>query len=161
MELIQTYFRYIAMYPYKPQKADELELKKGILYTVTEKCQDGWFRGTSQVTHKSGVFPGNYVALPKNQSSPRSQPNVQGSPGWGRQPAGQPIPAKPGQNPVSDRPYMDLAKSVLAAAQAAVQNVTSASPGSTVGSKPGIVQSSEFLSMPWLRPSLIDLTSQI
>lgn len=58
-------FRYMAMYPYKPQKADELELKKGILYTVTEKCQDGWFRGTSQVTHKSGVFPGNYVALPK------------------------------------------------------------------------------------------------
>lgn len=39
---------------------------------------------------------------------------------------------------------MDLAKSVLAAAQAAVQNVTSASPASAVGSKPGVVQSSEF-----------------
>ena len=36
---------YIALYPYKPQKGDELELRKGALYTVSEKCQDGWFKG--------------------------------------------------------------------------------------------------------------------
>ena len=52
---------YIALYPYKPQKGDELELRKGGIYMVTERCQDGWFKGTSNRTQKSGVFPGNYV----------------------------------------------------------------------------------------------------
>lgn len=28
---------YVALYPYKPQKADELELKKGSIYIVTER----------------------------------------------------------------------------------------------------------------------------
>ncbi|XP_026272003.1 E3 ubiquitin-protein ligase SH3RF1 isoform X1 [Frankliniella occidentalis] len=69
---------YIALYPYKPQKADELELRKGGVYTVTERCQDGWFKGTSNRTQKSGVFPGNYVAfvksLPGVQSQLRSVP---------------------------------------------------------------------------------------
>lgn len=54
-------FRYLALYAYKPQKADELELRKGEMYRVTEKCQDGWFKGTSLRTAASGVFPGNYV----------------------------------------------------------------------------------------------------
>ncbi|KAJ8255499.1 hypothetical protein COCON_G00193630 [Conger conger] len=52
---------YLAMYAYKPQKADELELRKGEMYRVTEKCQDGWFKGTSLRSGASGVFPGNYV----------------------------------------------------------------------------------------------------
>ncbi|XP_069747262.1 E3 ubiquitin-protein ligase SH3RF3-like [Narcine bancroftii] len=52
---------YMAMYAYKPQKADELELRKGEMYRVIEKCQDGWFKGTSLRTGMSGVFPGNYV----------------------------------------------------------------------------------------------------
>lgn len=56
---------YVALYPYKPQKADELELKKGGVYLVTERCQDGWFKGTSSKTQKCGVFPGNYVTLAK------------------------------------------------------------------------------------------------
>ena len=56
---------YIALYPYKPQKADELELRKGGIYMVTERCQDGWFKGTSNRTQKCGVFPGNYVAPAK------------------------------------------------------------------------------------------------
>ncbi|XP_064608103.1 E3 ubiquitin-protein ligase SH3RF3-like isoform X2 [Liolophura sinensis] len=54
---------YVAMYNYKPQKEDEVELKKGEYYTVHEKCQDGWFKGTSLKTGYSGVFPGNYVQL--------------------------------------------------------------------------------------------------
>ncbi|XP_017756403.1 PREDICTED: SH3 domain-containing RING finger protein 3-like isoform X4 [Eufriesea mexicana] len=58
---------YIALYPYKPQKADELELRKGGIYMVTERCQDGWFKGTSNRTQKCGVFPGNYVAPAKCQ----------------------------------------------------------------------------------------------
>ncbi|KAG7268832.1 hypothetical protein CRUP_032582, partial [Coryphaenoides rupestris] len=52
---------YLALYAYKPQKADELELRKGEMYRVTEKCQDGWFKGTSLRTGATGVFPGNYV----------------------------------------------------------------------------------------------------
>uniref|UniRef100_H3A418 RING-type E3 ubiquitin transferase n=1 Tax=Latimeria chalumnae TaxID=7897 RepID=H3A418_LATCH len=52
---------YLAMYAYKPQKNDELELRKGEMYRVIEKCQDGWFKGTSLRTGMSGVFPGNYV----------------------------------------------------------------------------------------------------
>ncbi|XP_013793392.1 SH3 domain-containing RING finger protein 3-like, partial [Limulus polyphemus] len=59
---------YVAVYNYKPHKEDELELKKGELYTVCEKCQDGWFKGTSLRTGRSGVFPGNYVQLPKSSS---------------------------------------------------------------------------------------------
>ena len=51
----------MALYAYKPQKNDELELRKGEMYRVLEKCQDGWFKGTSLRTGLSGVFPGNYV----------------------------------------------------------------------------------------------------
>ncbi|KAK4887754.1 hypothetical protein RN001_004025 [Aquatica leii] len=71
---------YVALYPYKPQKADELELRKGGIYIVTERCQDGWFKGTSNRTQKCGVFPGNYVTLARGaprspQPSPRSGDN--------------------------------------------------------------------------------------
>ncbi|XP_076236123.1 SH3 domain containing ring finger posh isoform X2 [Calliopsis andreniformis] len=68
---------YIALYPYKPQKADELELRKGGIYMVTERCQDGWFKGTSNRTQKCGVFPGNYVTPAKCQRNLcRGSPNV-------------------------------------------------------------------------------------
>ncbi|XP_064337828.1 E3 ubiquitin-protein ligase SH3RF3 isoform X3 [Camelus dromedarius] len=52
---------YLALYAYKPQKSDELELRKGDAYRVLEKCRDGWFKGTALRTGLSGVFPGNYV----------------------------------------------------------------------------------------------------
>jgi E3 ubiquitin-protein ligase SH3RF len=42
-------------------KADELRLTKGDLYIVIEKCEDGWFKGSSLNTLKTGVFPGNYM----------------------------------------------------------------------------------------------------
>uniref|UniRef100_A0A1A9VGQ1 RING-type E3 ubiquitin transferase n=1 Tax=Glossina austeni TaxID=7395 RepID=A0A1A9VGQ1_GLOAU len=69
---------YLALYPYKPLKNDELELKKGkyydfedkyiltmpsflgCVYIVTERCLDGWFKGKNW-KGISGVFPGNYV----------------------------------------------------------------------------------------------------
>lgn len=35
------------------------------VYYVTERCQDGWFKGVSR-SQKSGVFPGNYVAPLRN-----------------------------------------------------------------------------------------------
>ncbi|XP_003744319.1 E3 ubiquitin-protein ligase SH3RF1 [Galendromus occidentalis] len=64
----QTMF-YIALYNYRPQKDDELELKKGEVYTVSEKCQDGWFKGSSLKNGGQGVFPGNYVQ-PAVKSAP-------------------------------------------------------------------------------------------
>nr|XP_053644491.1 E3 ubiquitin-protein ligase SH3RF1-like isoform X3 [Cherax quadricarinatus] len=58
---------YVALYSYRGRKADELELRKGYIYTVTEKCQDGWFKGRCITTDRTGVFPGNYVQVAKPQ----------------------------------------------------------------------------------------------
>ncbi|XP_022099587.1 E3 ubiquitin-protein ligase SH3RF1-like isoform X2 [Acanthaster planci] len=62
---------YIAMYSFKPTKADELELKKGDFYTVTEKCKDGWFKGMSVKTGDLGVFPGNYMQAYRHERPAR------------------------------------------------------------------------------------------
>ncbi|CAM5074864.1 unnamed protein product [Natator depressus] len=81
---------YLALYAYKPQKNDELELRKGEMYRVIEKCQDGWFKGTSLRTGMSGVFPGNYVTpvsrVPIGGGQPRNSlaggaQTIKGSPG--------------------------------------------------------------------------------
>ncbi|XP_050003322.1 sorbin and SH3 domain-containing protein 2 isoform X16 [Alexandromys fortis] len=40
---------------------DELELRESDVVDVTEKCDDGWFVGTSRRTKFFGTFPGNYV----------------------------------------------------------------------------------------------------
>ncbi|XP_013093375.2 uncharacterized protein LOC106077152 isoform X16 [Biomphalaria glabrata] len=53
--------RYKAIYTYRPQSEDELELKEGDEVFVMEKCDDGWFVGTSARTGQFGTFPGNYV----------------------------------------------------------------------------------------------------
>ncbi|KAM8859702.1 sorbin and SH3 domain-containing protein 1 isoform 3-T4 [Spinachia spinachia] len=50
-----------AIYSYAPQNEDELELHEGDLVSVMEKCDDGWFVGTSKRTKLFGTFPGNYV----------------------------------------------------------------------------------------------------
>ncbi|RUS82463.1 hypothetical protein EGW08_009769 [Elysia chlorotica] len=60
---------YTALYCYRPQKDDELQLMKGEQYTVTEKCQDGWFKGACLRTGQAGVFPGNYVHLNRHTSA--------------------------------------------------------------------------------------------
>jgi len=52
---------YKAQFEYKATQKDELSLRKGELYQVSEKCHDGWFKGKSVKTGKTGVFPGNYV----------------------------------------------------------------------------------------------------
>ncbi|XP_054904831.1 vinexin isoform X4 [Poeciliopsis prolifica] len=52
---------YKAVYNYTPQNGDELELREGDIVQVMEKCDDGWFVGTSERTHTFGTFPGNYV----------------------------------------------------------------------------------------------------
>ncbi|KAK7161991.1 hypothetical protein R3I94_004602 [Phoxinus phoxinus] len=50
-----------AVYNYVPRNEDELELKEGDIVDVIEKCDDGWFVGTSRRTRLFGTFPGNYV----------------------------------------------------------------------------------------------------
>ncbi|XP_067297978.1 sorbin and SH3 domain-containing protein 2 isoform X6 [Pseudorasbora parva] len=52
-----------AVYNYVPRNEDELELKEGDVVDVIEKCDDGWFVGTSRRTRLFGTFPGNYVKL--------------------------------------------------------------------------------------------------
>ncbi|XP_045124540.1 E3 ubiquitin-protein ligase SH3RF1-like isoform X13 [Portunus trituberculatus] len=72
---------YVALYSYRGRKADELELKKSHIYTVTEKCQDGWFKGRCITTDRTGVFPGNYVQVAKPQmiSAYLAKRNARGS----------------------------------------------------------------------------------
>ncbi|KAG1964326.1 E3 ubiquitin-protein ligase SH3RF2 [Pimephales promelas] len=67
---------YVAMFPYTPRKEDELELRKGEMFLVLERCQDGWFKGTSMHTGKIGVFPGNYMSPVNRTVSGSSQPKV-------------------------------------------------------------------------------------
>ncbi|XP_071954317.1 uncharacterized protein [Antedon mediterranea] len=53
---------YRAIFAYAPQNEDELLLEEGDVILVMEKCEDGWFVGTSAKTGQFGTFPGNYVA---------------------------------------------------------------------------------------------------
>ncbi|XP_041607643.1 sorbin and SH3 domain-containing protein 2 isoform X6 [Vulpes lagopus] len=50
-----------ALYNYTPRNEDELELRESDVIDVMEKCDDGWFVGTSRRTKFFGTFPGNYV----------------------------------------------------------------------------------------------------
>ncbi|XP_059585694.1 sorbin and SH3 domain-containing protein 1 isoform X6 [Alligator mississippiensis] len=59
----QDIVSYQAVYSYTPQNDDELELRDGDIVDVMEKCDDGWFVGTSRRTRQFGTFPGNYVKL--------------------------------------------------------------------------------------------------
>ncbi|XP_026027273.1 sorbin and SH3 domain-containing protein 1 isoform X12 [Astatotilapia calliptera] len=52
---------YQALYNYMPRNEDELELREGDVVDVMEKCDDGWFVGTSRRSKLFGTFPGNYV----------------------------------------------------------------------------------------------------
>lgn len=49
------------MYKYRPQNPDELELNEGDTVYVLEKCDDGWYVGSSQRTGRFGTFPGTVL----------------------------------------------------------------------------------------------------
>ncbi|KAM6953309.1 sorbin and SH3 domain-containing protein 2-like [Aplochiton taeniatus] len=49
------------LYNYAPRNEDELELREGDVIDVMERCDDGWFVGTSRRSRFFGTFPGNYV----------------------------------------------------------------------------------------------------
>lgn len=61
LKIIFDACRYRAIYNYKPVHQDELELNEGDIIEVLEKCDDGWWVGTSQSSGLFGTFPGNYV----------------------------------------------------------------------------------------------------
>ncbi|XP_047144927.1 sorbin and SH3 domain-containing protein 1 homolog isoform X2 [Hydra vulgaris] len=52
---------YRCVFSYKPSNDDEVDLAVGDIVYVLEKCDDGWFIGTSERTGSFGIFPGNYV----------------------------------------------------------------------------------------------------
>nr|XP_033782819.1 E3 ubiquitin-protein ligase SH3RF2 [Geotrypetes seraphini]XP_033782821.1 E3 ubiquitin-protein ligase SH3RF2 [Geotrypetes seraphini]XP_033782822.1 E3 ubiquitin-protein ligase SH3RF2 [Geotrypetes seraphini]XP_033782823.1 E3 ubiquitin-protein ligase SH3RF2 [Geotrypetes seraphini]XP_033782824.1 E3 ubiquitin-protein ligase SH3RF2 [Geotrypetes seraphini] len=51
----------VALHPYIAQGPEEMDLQKGEGIRVLGKFQEGWLRGMSLVTGKTGVFPSNYV----------------------------------------------------------------------------------------------------
>ncbi|XP_030068493.1 E3 ubiquitin-protein ligase SH3RF2 [Microcaecilia unicolor] len=51
----------VALHPYIAQGPEEMDLQKGEGVRVLGKYQEGWLRGMSLVTGKTGVFPSNYV----------------------------------------------------------------------------------------------------
>lgn len=64
---------YKAVFQYKATQTDELSLRCGELYQVTEKCHDGWFKGKHINSGNVGVFPGNHVKEyhPKQGKKPK------------------------------------------------------------------------------------------
>ncbi|XP_048589149.1 E3 ubiquitin-protein ligase SH3RF1 isoform X2 [Nematostella vectensis] len=95
---------YTALYNYKPQKEDELELKQGECYYVLEKCKDGWFKGVSLHSQKRGVFPGNYVRLTSIHSLLTSSRSSTRATQQAPTPSPRQIPRPLVQNPVQTRP---------------------------------------------------------
>ncbi|XP_044136684.1 E3 ubiquitin-protein ligase SH3RF2 isoform X1 [Bufo gargarizans] len=51
----------VAVYPYTAQGPEEIDLQKGEGVRVLGKIQEGWLRGVSLVTGKSGFFPSHCV----------------------------------------------------------------------------------------------------
>ncbi|CEF63730.1 Dreadlocks [Strongyloides ratti] len=49
----------IALYPYEPQRDDELKLSKNDYVEILEKSQDGWWKG--RCGNAIGWFPSNYI----------------------------------------------------------------------------------------------------
>jgi len=59
--LISSYFRYRCVTAYPPNSDHELELYVGDIVYVHKKRDDGWLKGTSQRTGRSGLFPSIFV----------------------------------------------------------------------------------------------------
>ncbi|XP_021506417.1 E3 ubiquitin-protein ligase SH3RF2 isoform X1 [Meriones unguiculatus] len=52
---------FVALHSYSAHGPDELDLQKGEGIRVLGKYQDGWLKGLSLVTGRTGLFPSNYV----------------------------------------------------------------------------------------------------
>ena len=60
-ELFGVVCRHRVQYDYQPRHIDELQINAGDVVQVMEKCEDGWYVGTSERSGEFGTFPGNYV----------------------------------------------------------------------------------------------------
>lgn len=64
LRLLALNFRYKAVYNYKPQNSDELELREGDIVQVVEKCDDGWFVGMWFISlYISAILSASYCVL--------------------------------------------------------------------------------------------------
>ena len=48
-----------ALYEYKAQQSDELDILPGDIITLTAKLDGGWWQG--ELHNKTGIFPASYV----------------------------------------------------------------------------------------------------
>ncbi|KAG7878530.1 hypothetical protein KL925_004431 [Ogataea polymorpha] len=66
-----------ALYDYKPQQPEDVELRAGDKITVIQKMSTSWWKGT--VGGRTGMFPANYVRLlgPAPSPAPIPQPYQQ------------------------------------------------------------------------------------
>ena len=51
--------KVVVIFPYQPEKHDELVLDEGMTIIVLKKNDDGWWEGV--MNGVTGLFPGNYV----------------------------------------------------------------------------------------------------
>ncbi|VDM24964.1 unnamed protein product [Toxocara canis] len=54
---------YRALYAYKPQNVDELELRENDIVFVVEKCDDGWYIGESFFFQRANFYNKGYTSL--------------------------------------------------------------------------------------------------
>uniref|UniRef100_A0A7S2TNM1 SH3 domain-containing protein n=1 Tax=Lotharella oceanica TaxID=641309 RepID=A0A7S2TNM1_9EUKA len=67
----------IVLYDYNKKEQDELTLRKGDVITVSEKHDDGWWKGTNN-QGEHGAFPENYVkVLAPGELPPQPEPEMQ------------------------------------------------------------------------------------
>lgn len=53
----------VAVFDYKAQEPDELNLNRGDVITDVETQSGGWWEGTLARTGKRGMFPDNFVKV--------------------------------------------------------------------------------------------------
>ncbi|EGG15103.1 pleckstrin domain-containing protein [Cavenderia fasciculata] len=56
----------VVLYNYEADDKEELELTKDTFIIVTDQCTDGWWRGRTLDSAKTGIFPKNYVKILPN-----------------------------------------------------------------------------------------------
>nr|2CUC_A Chain A, SH3 domain containing ring finger 2 [Mus musculus] len=60
---------FVALHTYSAHRPEELDLQKGEGIRVLGKYQDGWLKGLSLLTGRTGIFPSDYVIPVSGPSS--------------------------------------------------------------------------------------------
>lgn len=87
-----------ALYDYKPQQAEDLELHVGDKLRVIEHLSADWYKGENLSSKKIGVFPSNYVKKLEKYNPRAVEPQL---------PVYQPHPTPPPTNsaPINSMPF--------------------------------------------------------